>query len=47
MRTYCIALGTLLNALWWPKWEGNPETGDICVWTADSTCCVAEAKTTL
>ena len=23
MRTYCIAQGTLLNALWWPKWEGN------------------------
>ena len=25
MRTYCIAQGTLLNALWWPKWEGNPK----------------------
>ena len=24
-RTYCIARGTLLNALWWPKWEGNPK----------------------
>ena len=23
MRTCCIAQGTLLNALWWPKWEGN------------------------
>ena len=23
MRTYCIAQGTLLNALWWPKWERN------------------------
>ena len=25
MRTYCIAQGTLLGALWWPKWEGNPK----------------------
>ena len=24
MRTYCRAQGTLLNALWLPKWEGNP-----------------------
>ena len=24
MRTYCIAQGTLLSALWWPKWERNP-----------------------
>ena len=23
MRTYCIAQGALLNALWWPKWEEN------------------------
>ena len=21
----CIAQGTLLNALWCPKWEGNPK----------------------
>ena len=25
MRTCCIAQGTLLNAPWWPKWEGNPK----------------------
>ena len=25
MRTYYIAQGTLLSALWWPKWEGNPK----------------------
>ena len=25
MKTYCIAQETLLNALWWPKWEGNPK----------------------
>ena len=25
MRTYCVAQGTLLSALWWPKWEGNPK----------------------
>ena len=23
MRTDCIAQGTLLSALWGPKWEGN------------------------
>ena len=23
MRTYYITQGTLLTALWWPKWEGN------------------------
>ena len=25
MGTYCIAQGTLLNALWCPKWEGSPK----------------------
>lgn len=25
MRTYCTARGTLLSALWGPKWEGNSE----------------------
>ena len=25
MRTYCIAQGTLLTALWLPKWERNPK----------------------
>ena len=25
MRTYFRAQATLLNALWWPKWEENPE----------------------
>ena len=24
MRTYCIAQGILLKALWCPRWEGNP-----------------------
>ena len=23
MRTYCIAQGTLLSVLKWPKWEGT------------------------
>ena len=30
MRTYCIAEGIRLNALWWPKWRGNPRKSDIC-----------------
>ena len=25
MRTYCIGQGILLNALWWPEWQGNPK----------------------
>ena len=33
MRTYCVAQETLLNALQWPKWEGNPEKEGICVYT--------------
>ena len=24
MRTYCVAQGTFLNTLWWPKRKGNP-----------------------
>ena len=28
MRAYCIAQGTLLSALWWPKEEGNPKEGE-------------------
>ena len=31
MRTYCISQGTLLSALWWPKTEGNPKRGDMCI----------------
>ena len=35
MRTYCIAQGILLNALWWPKWKGNSnKRGWVCM--ADS-----------
>ena len=30
MRTYYVAQGTLLNALLWSKWEGNPEKEEIC-----------------
>ena len=44
-RTYCIAQGTLLSALWWTKWEGNPKTGDICIHTADSLWCTTEINT--
>ena len=32
-RTYCVAQGTLLSALWWSKWEGNPEKrGCLYTW---------------
>ena len=34
MRTDCIAQGTLLNALWWPKGEENPQKEGICVYTS-------------
>ena len=46
MRTDCIAEGTLLNALWWPIWKGNPR-GDIRIHVADSLSCTAETTTTL
>ena len=42
MRTYCIAQGTLLSALWWPKWEGNPKERGYIIHTAESLCCIAE-----
>ena len=41
MKTYCIAQG-LHNALWCPKWEGNPRKN-----TAYSLCYTAETNTTL
>ena len=45
-RTNCIAQGTLLNALWWRKWEGNPkERGDV--YTQLIHCCTAESNRTL
>ena len=31
LRTYCIAQGTLLSALWGPKWKGNPRRGAVCI----------------
>ena len=33
MRTWCTSQGTLLNALWWPNWEGNPKKEAIYVYT--------------
>ena len=32
MRPQSTAQGTLLSALWWPKWEGNPKKEGICVY---------------
>ena len=31
MRTYYIAQGTLLDALWLPKWEGNLKKRETCM----------------
>ena len=45
MRPYCKAQGTLLSALWWPKWEGNTKKWDICICIADSVCCTLETNT--
>ena len=39
MRTRRIAQRTLLNALWGPKWEGNPERSGYMIHVADSLCC--------
>jgi len=33
MRTDCVAQRILLNALWRPKWEGNPKKEGIQVYT--------------
>ena len=34
IRTCCIAQGTLLSTLWWPKWEGNPnKRGYMCTYS--------------
>ena len=41
MRTYCVAQKTLLGALWWPKWEGNPEKGLFVHVMDDSLCYTA------
>ena len=45
---YSIAQRTLLGALWWPKWEGNPPNRGyiyIYIYMADSLCCTAETDT--
>ena len=47
MRTDCTAQGTLLNALWGPKCEGNPKKRGTCICMADYLCCVVETNTTL
>ena len=46
-RTYCTAQRTLLSALWWLKWEGNPKRGNICIHIADPLCCTVETNTML
>ena len=45
MRTYCLAQGTLLSALWWPKWERNPQKRYVCMNRADWLCCTADTDT--
>ena len=32
MRSYRIAQGTLLNALWWPKWKGNLKQRSVYIY---------------
>ena len=44
MKTYCVAQGTLRNALWWPEWERNPKKRDIRICIADSLCCTVETN---
>lgn len=41
-----MAQGTLLNALWWPKWKGNG-IGDNDIRIAGSLCCTAGTDTAL
>ena len=46
MRICGIAQGTLLSALWGPKWERNSRKRNICVCMAGSLCSTAETNTT-
>lgn len=46
MEAYYMAPGTLLSALWWPKWEGNPKRRELYVnvWLASLPTCAAETQ---
>ena len=46
MRTYCMAQGTVLSVLWWPKWDRNPKKRDICIsiCVTDSLCSTVETN---
>ena len=48
MRTYCITEETLLNALWGPKWQGNPKQRGwvTCICVAESLCYTVETNRT-
>ena len=48
MRTFCIyiAQGTLLSAMWGPKWEGNPKKRGY-MYIADSLHCTVETNNTV
>ena len=46
MRMYCLARGTLLNALWWPHWEGNPRKRGYTYTCDYSLGCIEETNTT-
>ena len=41
LRTYSIAQGTLLSALWCPKWEGSAKKRRY-LYAVDSLCGTAE-----
>ena len=47
MRTFCITQGTLLSALWGPKWERIQKRGVTCTHRAGSLCFTEETNTTL
>ena len=44
MRTEHTTQGTLLSALWGPKWEDNLKRGDRCTQIAESFFCTAETN---
>ena len=39
---YCVAQGTLLNAMWKPGWEEIWGRIDTCICMAESLCCLPE-----
>ena len=47
MRTYCVAQGTLLKALWWLEWEGSSKRGRKLIHFAVQYTLIQHCKATI